>query len=129
MALKGRLNEFYHNNDLERRIRVVEFFKNGLRENAKIPTVEAVSTGGNLNSDRIKQITLMLGLDYSPYELKANLLDAQLLHFRNNIAHGKGLCPSESDFTLLFTEVLGLLRCYRNQIENAAALRLYEAKA
>jgi len=73
-------------------------------------------------------MTLTLGLDYAPYELKENLLDAQLLYLRNNIAHGKGLCPTEGEFESLFAEVLGLLRCFKNQIENAAALRLYEAR-
>jgi hypothetical protein len=129
LAIKRRLKEFHYKNDIEMQIHLVKLFKSGLGESAKLPTAEAVATGGNLNSDRVKQITLMLGLDYSPYELKANLLDAQLLHLRNNIAHGKWLCPSESDFALMFKEVLGLLRCFRTQIENAAALKLYEAKA
>jgi hypothetical protein len=129
LAIRGRLKAFASNNDVEQHISIVTLFRSGLAEPAKLPTAEALSAGGNLNSDRVKQIVLTLGLDYAPYELKENLLDAQLLRLRNSIAHGKGLCPTEAEFDGLFIEVLDLLRCFKTQIENAAALKLYEVKS
>ena len=127
LALRGRLKEFSSHSDVEKHIGLVTMFRSKLGESAKLPTSEALTTGGNLNSERVRQIVLTLGLDYAPYELKENLLDAQLLRLRNNIAHGKGLCPTEPEFESLFTEVLDLLRCFKTQIENAAVLKLYEA--
>lgn len=109
LALRGRLKEFHCTNDAEQHIGLVKLFGSGLGESSKSPTYDALSTGGNLNSDRAKPIVLTLGLDYTPYDLMKNLLDAQLLYLRNHIAHGKGLCPTEPEFESLFTEVLDLL--------------------
>jgi hypothetical protein len=68
---------------------------------------------------------ICLGLDYSIYELKEQLIDAQLLAWRNSIAHGQELYPKEADFDILFREVLNIIRNFKDQVSNAAALKLY----
>lgn len=64
-------------------------------------------------------------LDYAPFELKENLIDQQLLDWRNKIAHGRSLFPSEDDFKVLYDEVSLLLRNFKDQLENAVALKTY----
>jgi hypothetical protein len=84
-----------------------------------------IKTKSNLNSLLFRDIVFTLGLDYSIYELKEQLIDAQLLAWRNSIAHGQGLYPKEADFDILFREVLEIIRNFKEQVSNAAAQRLY----
>ena len=104
---------------------IARFFVSELNEKAKLPVEGVAKTGSNLNSVRLKAIVLSMGLDYSPYELKENLLDSELLRWRNSIAHGKALCPAERDFDLLYAEVTDLMRVLKDQLQNAAALQSF----
>ena len=84
-----------------------------------------IRTGANLNSVRLKRIVLTLGLDYAPFELKANLIDAQLLNWRNKIAHGKFIVPDSAEFETLYSEMSTMMRNFKDQLSNAVALRSY----
>ena len=57
--------------------------------------------------------------------MKENLIDKQLLDWRNKIAHGKSLFPSESDFKVLYDEMSLLLRNFKDQLANAVVLKTY----
>jgi hypothetical protein len=98
-----------------------EFVLTGLSSRARLRTEGAVQTKSNLDSRRLKYIICMLGLDFSPYELKQNLIDTQLLKWRNTIAHGQYLCPSQEDFESLYQDVAALIRDFKDQLANAAA--------
>jgi hypothetical protein len=62
----------------------------------------------------------VLGLDYSPYELKEKLIDRDLLRTRNEIAHGQYLWVGASEFETIYEEVKNLLELFHNQISNGA---------
>lgn len=121
LSLRKQLQEFSDTNDPVVHNSFVELMTTGLSSEARVPRTGAIDTKSNLNSKRMKRIVLTLGLDYSPYELKENLIDEQLLNWRNNIAHGKGNCPNESDFELLYVEVGNMLRAFKDQVSNAAS--------
>jgi hypothetical protein len=125
LALRSKLHEMGSRDDLYAHIEFVNFLYNELESRAKIPQLGMIKTGSNLTARRLKAIVLTLGLDYSPFELKENLMDAQLLDWRNKIAHGKYLCPEEADFTSLYNEVSFLLRNFKDQLVNAVLLRGY----
>jgi hypothetical protein len=97
----------------------------GLTGHARIPIEGVADTGANLNSTRLKRIVLTLGLDYSAYELKEHLIDEKLLNWRNKVAHGKGLYPDEGEFSDLYQEITGLIRHFKDQVQNAAMLRSF----
>lgn len=101
------------------------FIIDGLGSRAQVPQEGSVQTKANLSAKRLQRIVQMLGLDYTPYELKQNLIDAQLLNWRNTIAHGQYLCPSEMDFETLYKQVAELLRDFKDQVLNAAATKSY----
>ncbi len=125
LALRSRLNEFSSSDEASANISFVEFVLGDLESNARLPKLGVIKTGSNLNSKRLKVIVLTLGLDYSAFELKENLIDSQLLELRNNIAHGKMRCPSVADFESIYQETTGLLRIFKDQISNAITLRTY----
>jgi hypothetical protein len=125
LALRTRLAAFETADDASAHVAFVQFVLGDLASHARLPERGAVKTSANLNSQRFKTIVLTLGLDYAPFELKENLIDSQLLDWRNKIAHGRGLFPTEGDFEFLYQEITTLLRNFKDQIANAVALKAY----
>jgi hypothetical protein len=125
LALRSRLKSFAAVNDIESHVAFVRFLLTDLPSRARIPKLGVIRTGSNLNSRRLKAIVRTLGLDYTPFELKENLLDAELLGRRNQIAHGKAICPSGADFELLYQQMTSLLREFKDQLAHAVVSRSY----
>ena len=125
LALRSKLQRFHSGDDVSAHIQFMDFLHNHLESRARIPTLGVIKTGSNLTSKRLKAIVLMLGLDYSPFELKENLIDVQLVGWRNKIAHGKYHYPGEKDVELLYDAVSLLLRNFKDQLSNAVASRAY----
>jgi hypothetical protein len=125
LALRAKLSEFHEVDNTISHAEFVAFFLNHLGDRARIPVAAAVGTKSNLNSKRLKNVVGTLGLDYGPYELKENLIDSQLLAWRNSIAHGRYQCPNEDDFGILYNAITGLMRTFKDQVSNAALLGQY----
>jgi len=125
LALRTRLTTFASADDASAHIAFIELVLGDLEADSQLPKLGVVKTGANLNSRRLKTIVLTLGLDYSPFQLKENLIDNQLLEWRNKIAHGKSMLPTEDDFDLLYHETTTLLRNFKDQIANAVVLKTY----
>jgi hypothetical protein len=125
LALRGRLSAFASTDEALAQVAFVEFVLGDLQSNARLPKLGVIKTGANLNSQRLKVIVLTLGLDYAPFELKENLIDSQLLNWRNKIAHGRDLVPTEGDFATLYQEISALLRTFKDQIANAVVRKSY----
>jgi hypothetical protein len=66
-----------------------------------------------------------VGVDYSLYELKENLIDETFLGLRNAVSHGEYRSISEDDFIELYTEITSLINIFKNQIINAAIQKSY----
>lgn len=98
----------------------VQFLLESGPERARIPYKTAIDTESNLSSKVLKEIIFVLGLDYSPYESKAKLIDSRLLGRRNSIAHGEIVSIDDEDYDQLHNSVIEIINCLRNQIENAA---------
>lgn len=125
LVLRQRLKHFTEVSSVAHHIEFVHFVRNDMRSRVRMPQMDAIKTGANLNSERLRDIVLTLGLDYSAYELKENIIDGRLLHWRNTIAHGKYVCPSQEEFEHLYDEVTALLRVFKDQIVNAVVQRAY----
>lgn len=85
-----------------------------------------IKTGSNLNSSILKEILTVIGITYTPYELKGHLIDEQLLNYRNSIAHGEWLAIDQSGYEFLHHEIYAMLMQIKNEIENSAAQKLYK---
>ena len=127
LGMRAELNEAGAAFKSEIHNRVADFFINRLSEESKIPYKEMIRTS-NLNAMELKNIVAMLGLDYSSYALKQNLIDEQLLYSRNNIAHGNYMRVELADYIEWQEQVISMLDLFRNQIENAAIMESYRIK-
>ncbi|AQT61454.1 MAE_28990/MAE_18760 family HEPN-like nuclease [Cellvibrio sp. PSBB023] len=98
-----------------------------LSEKLKIDSERYIDTQSNLNSEVLKELTQKLGISYSAYELKENLIDERFLGLRNAISHGEYRCIEEEDFIDLYEEITSLIETFKNQISNSAILKEYLA--
>ena len=119
LAMKDKLKEAKETNKPSFYIPVCDFFFVELNTRSSLPK-EAISTASNLSSEVFKEITSILGIDFSFYSTKSKLIDEKLLKTRNEIAHANYLLIDREEYIELHTEVIGMLDTFRNQIENAA---------
>jgi hypothetical protein len=119
LAMKEKLNEAKDTNKPSLYIPVCNFFLSELNQRCFLPK-EAISTASNLSSEILREITDILGIDFSLYSTKSVLIDIKLLKTRNEVAHGNYLTLDRDEYIELHLEVIGMLDAFRNQIENAA---------
>ncbi len=127
LAMKEKLKEVQDTNKPSLYIPVCDFFLFELKERSSLPK-DVISTASNLSSGILKEITLILGLDFSFYSTKSKLIDEKLLKSRNEIAHGQYLLIDRQEYLELHQEVINLLEIFRNQIENACINKNYLRK-
>jgi hypothetical protein len=119
LAMKEKLKEAKETNKPSLYIPVCDFFLSELNQRCILPK-DAISTASNLSSEILKEITDILGIDFSLYSTKSVLIDTKLLKTRNEIAHGNYSVFDKGEYIELHLEVIGMLDIFRNQIENAA---------
>ena len=126
VSFKSKLSLCQASNKATIHTQMVDFFINHLSKTADIPYENVIKAGSNLNSEILREILTTIGLDYSPYELKAKLIDAELLGKRNNIAHGEYLAINEKEFSHLYKEITDMMCDIKTRISNAASLEKYK---
>ncbi len=99
-------------------LRDINLNKIGFLE-AELPK-DIISTASNLSSEILREITSILGIDFSPYSTKSVLIDTKLLKTRNEIAHGEYSIFDREEYIELHAEIIAMLDLFRTQIENAA---------
>lgn len=85
-----------------------------------------IKTGGNPSSTVLKEILLSIGLDFSPYEMKKNYIDTDLLSNRHGIVHGEKRFISIEDFDGTLYQVMEIMDSVRDQILDAAINKDYK---
>ena len=88
LAMKEKLKEAKDTNKPSLYIPVCDFFLDELNQRCSLPK-DAISTESNLSSQIFREITHILGIDFSLYSTKSVLIDTKLLRTRNEIAHGE----------------------------------------
>lgn len=87
-----------------------------------------VDTRSNLNTDVIKDICLICGINSSHFEEHRIFLDIQLLKRRNAIAHGQQEYIQMKDVDDLVGNTLALMESFRDQLENKVYMKTYMAQ-
>lgn len=100
-----------------------------MSDRARIDDENTISTNSNLNYSTLREVLTTIGIDCSSFELKENLIDAQLLNFRNNIAHGQELQISKGEYELLHHEIFNMIVEINNRIQNAAVTQAFKKVA
>ena len=106
---------------------IVDFFRSQLSSRCNLNWESGVNTKSNLKSDVFREIALTLGLDYSHFETKENLIDETLLANRNRIAHGKYCLVGFADYLTLHDQMLKIMQDFYDQVENEAVTGAYKA--
>lgn len=120
LSLKKQVSEFVETSKATLHVKFVDYFQNNLTDKANFSETDSIKTKSNLNSHILKEICATIGVDITPYELKSNLIDSQLLNYRNNIAHGNYLPIDSGEYQILYNEIIGMLDSMLVDISNAA---------
>lgn len=126
LSLKQKMTEFSTTNKATMHVQFVDFFQNNLNEKASFSETESIKTQSNLNSLILKEIFAVIGLDITDYDLKSNLIDKQLLKYRNDIAHGNQPPLNKQEYEVLHVEIIGMLDNIFTDISNSAVLEKYK---
>jgi hypothetical protein len=86
-----------------------------------------IDTRSNLNTDVIKDICIICGVDWAHFESKRTLIDKFLLKRRNLVAHGQQEFIQVSEADDLVADILALMQHFRGLLENKAYLKTYAA--
>ena len=109
---------------------IVEIIREHASETPIIPFRAAVETFDNLNAEVLEEILAMIGCSPDPYRAKRVQIDEKLLRHRNRIAHNGDDPEFDLDeYEALHICVVGLIDQFRDDLENAAALRKFERTA
>lgn len=122
---KKKIYELSTSGNAVQNIAAVEFFLNELDSRAEIAFAGSINTEANLSSTVFERIATSVGVNTGAYETKYPLIDSSLLGRRNNIAHGEFLDVARGDFEKLSDEVIGLLRFYKNDLQNIVQTDYY----
>jgi hypothetical protein len=128
IAMKAELNKAQSTNKATIHTEVTAFILTQSNQRSSIPYEGIVSTDSNLSSTVLREITCLLGLDYSHYQSKEKLIDEKLLSRRNKIAHGESLpylSLDREEYRDLQEQLLEMMEYFRDQIENNASQGLF----
>jgi hypothetical protein len=121
LCLKKKINEVDNTNKFDLQTAAVDFMLQQLNERASIPYEGIIQTKSNLSFFVFRDICTVIGIDYQKYQLKENLIDKELLEFRNSIAHGKYLRMNFNQYLEIYDQILEMMRDINGDILNAAA--------
>jgi hypothetical protein len=126
IALRQKLRDFKDENDSTIHSQFVSFVRERMQDDARISYDNVISARSNLNSKILRQILTSIGINYSLFELKGNLIDQQLLKYRNTIAHGEYLMLDKIEYKAIHSEIFAMINEIKNRIENAVYLEEYK---
>ncbi len=126
LSLKQKISEFSMTNKATLHVQFIDFFQNNLNEKASFSETDSIKTQSNLNSIILKEIFITIGLDITNYDLKSNLIDKQLIKYRNDIAHGNQPPLNKQEYKILHGEIITMLNNILTDISNSAVLDKYK---
>lgn len=128
LSLKSKFIELGGSDKISAGNIIAEFFCNSMDSQSNVPFKKAVETRSNLSSTVLLDILSALGLATLPFETKFRYIDSNIVNQRNHIAHGEPIEINLNEYNELHDEVISLITTYKNEIENASSLRLFERK-
>jgi hypothetical protein len=88
---------------------------------------DLIDTRSNLNTDVIKDICIICGVESNHFERNRTFIDVLMLKRRNAIAHGQQEYIRPDEIDDLVTNVLSLMSSFRNLLENKVYTKTYAA--
>lgn len=84
-----------------------------------------INTESNLSSKLFNEILQSIGLDCTPYLLKKQLIDRDILKQRNEIVHGEDSRRIDYNFEDVYVQLMEIMEKVRNQIVDAVEKKEY----
>lgn len=123
-----RLGSFrFSKQSLEDRCRFINDILDGKELRFSYINPNLVDTKSNLNTDVIKDICMICGVDGTHFEDNRAFLDVLILKRRNAIAHGQQEFIQEDEVDDLVAKTLSLMGAFRNLLENKVYTKAYAA--
>jgi|SRR5699024_1354446 len=120
-ALKTKLNEIQQSASALSHIEFASFIQSKLPKRATLSS-NLVKTDSNLSSTILFNIIERLGLPKrDEYLSRRQMIDVELVHKRNTIAHGDFIDLNSTGFKTLRDGVLTLLSIFTDDVRNAAS--------
>lgn len=124
----GRLDALHRDRvSLKERCRLINNILDGRNERFSYLNPDLVDTRSNLNTDVIKDICMICGVDSAHFEQNRTFIDVFLLKRRNAIAHGQQEYIQTDEIDDLVANILALMESFRNLLENKAYTKAYMA--
>lgn len=126
LCLRKKINEMDDTHRFDLQTAAVDFMLQQLNERAYIPYEGIIDTKSNLSFFVFRDICTVIGIDYKKYQLRENLIDKQLLEFRNTIAHGKYLSMNFDEYQNVYNTIVAMMREIKDDIMNAAVTEKFK---
>ncbi len=112
---------------LEARCKLVNDILDGTGGRFSYLNPDLVDTRSNLNTDVVKDICTICGVDSSHFDQNRTFLDILVLRRRNAIAHGQQEFIQADEIDDLVANILALMGFFRNLLENKIYTKAYAA--
>lgn len=127
-SMLGRLDALHRNRvSLEERCALINDILDGGGGRFTYMNPDLIDTHSNLNTDVIKDICMICGVDSGHFEKNRTFLDVLLLKRRNAIAHGQQEYIRTDEIDDLVANILALMSSFRNLLENKVYTKAYVA--
>lgn len=114
-----QFDSFFHNRStVDEKCHFVEAVLESESKQFKKVNARLLDTKSNLNSGVLKDLCRVSGLDFNNFVEHSSFIDTILLARRNHIAHGEECFIEYTEIDELETKTLGLMRQFRNELEN-----------
>jgi len=122
--LSKQASEIIETKKLTKKISLFEKILKDLDTPAHFSTKVPIRTS-NLRYELFIDVCYLLSIETQEFELKNEFIDRDLVERRNNIAHGKFLDLNYKEFNDIYTNVISLLRRFKDLAVNSAAEKKY----
>jgi hypothetical protein len=125
ICLKKYINNLLETKKITKQTECIRFIFDNLNERANFPSSLPLKTS-NLDYEKFLEYCLILGLDFTKFELNRNFINIKLVKNRHIIAHGNFLMVNLIDFEEIFIKTIDLLRKIKTNIINSAKLKKFK---
>lgn len=127
-SMLGRVDALHRGRvSLEERCKLINDILDGGNGRFSYVNPDLIDTRANLNTDVIKDICLICGVESQHFEDNRAFLDILLLKRRNAIAHGQQEYIKADEIDALVANILALMESFRNLLENKVYTKAYAA--
>ena len=125
----GRLDALHRSRvSLKERCKLINDILDGESARFSYLNPDLIDTRSNLNTDVIKDICIICGVDSNHFEENRIFLDVILLKRRNAIAHGEQEPIQLNEIDDFVAQILALMGHFRNLLENKVYTKGYSAQ-